>query len=216
MITPIGGHIMLAIWRSGITGCNILRIALCCLLRNYQTPKTITLDACWSRQMDDGKKNILFPSRHHPCEPELDWGARGVKRGARRLLGGWARGGWAPTPPDMGRGGYADPGRGGERDEGSGGCGRGDLRSSDHVDPFHNPDLGFSSFQAPSPPGTGSSSFQALPPPGTVGSSTLYMPISTVSSSDTDEHDDEQTDVMTPAQQLGFGHRVGKNTTRVL
>ncbi|KAI5671518.1 hypothetical protein M9H77_11882 [Catharanthus roseus] len=67
----------------------------------------------------------------------------------------------------------------------------------------------FSLFQAPPPPGTGSSSFQAPPPPGTVGSSTPYMPVSTASSSDTDEND-EWTDVVTPAHQLGFGHRVGK------
>ncbi|KAI5672367.1 hypothetical protein M9H77_12731 [Catharanthus roseus] len=149
------------------------------------------------------------------------------KDGARRLPGGRACGGQAPAPPYMGRGGHADPGRGGERDEGSRGYGRGDLGSSYHVNPFDSPNLGisslvwspdpsglgFSSFQRPPPPstgsssfqappypGTGSSSFQAPPPPGMVSSSTLHMPISTTSSSDSDEHDDEQTDVVTPAQ----------------
>ncbi|KAI5648603.1 hypothetical protein M9H77_34608 [Catharanthus roseus] len=70
-----------------------------------------------------------------------------------------------------------------------------------------------SSFQAPLPPGTMTSSFQAPPPPGTMGSSTPHMPISYASSSDSDEHDDKRTDDVTPAQQLGFGHRVGKKTT---
>ncbi|KAI5667504.1 hypothetical protein M9H77_17357 [Catharanthus roseus] len=64
--------------------------------------------------------------------------------------------------------------------------------------------LGFSSFQAPPSPGTVSSSFQAHPTSGTVGSSTPHMPIYNASSSDSDE----RTDDATPAQQLGFGHRV--------
>ncbi|KAI5678599.1 hypothetical protein M9H77_09549 [Catharanthus roseus] len=84
------------------------------------------------------------------------------------------------------------------------------------------PDLGFSLFQSPHPPSIGSSSFQASlaprtesssfhvpPPPYTVGSFIQHMPISTASSSDSDEHDDEPMDMVTPAQQLGFGHRVG-------
>ncbi|KAI5671710.1 hypothetical protein M9H77_12074 [Catharanthus roseus] len=75
------------------------------------------------------------------------------------------------------------------------------------------PDMGRGG-HAPPPLGTGSSSFQAAPPPGTVGSSTPHMPISITSSSDTDEHNDERTDEVTPVQQLGFGHRVGKKTTR--
>ncbi|KAI5649501.1 hypothetical protein M9H77_35506 [Catharanthus roseus] len=167
------------------------------------------------------------PSRRHPWEPILDRGARGVERGALRLPGGGARGDRAPAPPNMGRGGHADPGDGGERGEGSGRCRRGDLGSSYHVEPFDSLDIGFSSFQSshplglgfslfqgPSPPGTGSSSFQAPPPPGTVSSSTPHMPISTSSSSDSDEYDDKQTDVVTPAQQLRFRHRVRKKTTR--
>ncbi|KAI5657434.1 hypothetical protein M9H77_26227 [Catharanthus roseus] len=43
-----------------------------------------------------------------------------------------------------------------------------------------------------------------------VVSSTSHMPISYASSSDSDE----QTDDATPALQLGFGNRVGKNTIR--
>ncbi|KAI5662476.1 hypothetical protein M9H77_21799 [Catharanthus roseus] len=54
----------------------------------------------------------------------------------------------------------------------------------------------------------------APPSPGVVGSSMPHMPISDVSSSDSYEHDDERTDDITPAQQLGFGHRVGKKTSR--
>ncbi|KAI5667050.1 hypothetical protein M9H77_16903 [Catharanthus roseus] len=128
--------------------------------------------------------------------------------------------------------------------EGFGGRGLGDLGSSYQVEPFDSPNLDmsssslgltqptqshppksyvppppglvFSSFQSPHPPGIESSSFHAPPPPHTVGSSTPHMPISTASSSDLDEHDDEPTDIVTPAQQLGFGHRVGKKTTRFM
>ncbi|KAI5675444.1 hypothetical protein M9H77_06394 [Catharanthus roseus] len=78
----------------------------------------------------------------------------------------------------------------------------------------HPPGIGSYSFQAPLAPRTGSSSFQASPPPHTVGSSTPHMPISITSLSDLDAHDDEPTDVVTLSQQLGFGHRVGKKTTR--
>ncbi|KAI5658636.1 hypothetical protein M9H77_27429 [Catharanthus roseus] len=77
----------------------------------------------------------------------------------------------------------------------------------------HPSGLGFSSFQVPPPLGIVSSSFQAPPHPGTVGSSIPHMPISYASSSDSDEHDDERSDDVTPARQLGFGHRVGKKTT---
>ncbi|KAI5661816.1 hypothetical protein M9H77_21139 [Catharanthus roseus] len=175
-------------------------------------------------------------------KPVPDRGARGVKRGPCRLPSGGAREGRAPAPPDIGRGGHADPGRGRERSEASGERGRGDLGSSYRVNPFDSPnlgfwsfqsphpsDLGFSSFQGPSPPGTGSFSFQALAPPstgsssfqaplppGTVSSSIPHMPISIASSSDSDEHDNEQTDVVTLAQQLGFGHRVRKKTTKFM
>ncbi|KAI5662777.1 hypothetical protein M9H77_22100 [Catharanthus roseus] len=61
--------------------------------------------------------------------PVPDWGARGVKRGTRRLPGHGARDGHS----------YADPGHEVERCEGSGG-GRPPL------DPFDNLDLDMSSF----------------------------------------------------------------------
>ncbi|KAI5682631.1 hypothetical protein M9H77_03859 [Catharanthus roseus] len=196
---------------------------------------------CTPSQDDIQKTFRVQPSRHRPRKPISDRGARGVKRGARRLPGGRAREGRPPAPPDLGRG-HADPGRGGEMGEGSGGRGLGDLGSSYQVEPFDSPNLampsfslglmlptqshpptsyappppglGFSSFQSPHPPGIRSSSFQAPNPPYTIGSSTQHMPILTTSSSDSDEHDDEPKHVVTPAQQLGFGHRVGKKTTR--
>ncbi|KAI5673582.1 hypothetical protein M9H77_13946 [Catharanthus roseus] len=59
--------------------------------------------------------------------------------------------------------------------------------------------LGFSLFRAPSPPGTASSS-------------TPHQLISQASSSD----DKEQTDDTDDVQHLGFGHRVGKKTTRFM
>ncbi|KAI5653565.1 hypothetical protein M9H77_30752 [Catharanthus roseus] len=94
---------------------------------------------------------------------------------------------YAPSPPSLGFSSFRSP---------------------------YPPGLWFSSFQAPHPPGTESSSFQAPPPPGLgLGSSTPHMPISHAASSDSDEHDDERMDDLTPAQQLGFGHRIGKRTT---
>ncbi|KAI5667649.1 hypothetical protein M9H77_17502 [Catharanthus roseus] len=206
MITYIGGRSMLAMWRSSISGGSILGMALCCQLRIYQTLGTITLDGigisfCLARQTDD-----VQPSCCRPWEPVPDCGACVVKKGARKLPCGRERGSSVPVPPLSGRRGHIDPGRGGDRVEGSGGRGRRDLGSSDH---------GFSSFQAP-PRGLGFSSFQAPPPLGTVGSSTLHMSISYASSFNSDEHDDEWTNDVKLALQLGFGHRFGKKTTRVL
>ncbi|KAI5666367.1 hypothetical protein M9H77_16220 [Catharanthus roseus] len=131
--------------------------------------------SCTPSQHDIQQTFLVQPS--HPWELVSDRGVRGVKRGARRLPSSGARGGRAPVPPDMSRGGHAELGRGGERGEGSGECGHGGFGSSYHVDPFDSLDLGIPSFSL-------------------------------------DEHDDEQTDVVTPAQQLGFGHCVGKKTTR--
>ncbi|KAI5672591.1 hypothetical protein M9H77_12955 [Catharanthus roseus] len=173
------------------------------------------------------------PSRRHPREPIPDRGARGLKRGAHKLPGGGARGGQPPAPPNLGRG-HADPGRGGGMGEGFGGYGLGDLGCSYQVEPFNSPNLGTPSFflglmpptqsrPSPHPPSIGSSlfqaplalrigssSFQAPPPPYTIGSSTQHMPISKTSSSDSDEHDDEPTNVVTLAQQLRFGNLVGR------
>ncbi|KAI5641601.1 hypothetical protein M9H77_07584 [Catharanthus roseus] len=59
------------------------------------------------------------PSRRRPREPLPDRGARGVKRGARRLPGRGARDGHPPIPPFPGKLGHADPGHEVERDEGS-------------------------------------------------------------------------------------------------
>ncbi|KAI5675983.1 hypothetical protein M9H77_06933 [Catharanthus roseus] len=67
---------------------------------------------------------------------------------------------------------------------------------------------------APPCPSTVGLSFDAPLPPGTAGSSIPYMPIFRVSSFDSEEHGDEPTDDVTPAQQLGFRHRIGKKTTR--
>ncbi|KAI5656652.1 hypothetical protein M9H77_25445 [Catharanthus roseus] len=160
-----------------------------------------------------------------PREPVSDLGARGVKRGARRLLGCRARGGCTPVPPHQG---WMRTCRL-----------RTWRRESPNLDfptfnlgltppaQSHPGGLGISyapppsgilgsSIQAPPPPGLGFSSFQAPlplsiePPPGTVGSSTLHMPISYASSSDSDE----RTDDVTPKQQLGFDHHDGKKTTR--
>ncbi|KAI5677801.1 hypothetical protein M9H77_08751 [Catharanthus roseus] len=139
-------------------------------------------------------------------------GGREVKRGTRRLPGGRACGGRPLVPSDFGRG-HADLGRRREMGEGSGGRGLGDLSFSYQVKPFDSLDLGLPSFSLGLMPPI-YSSFQASPPPYTVGSSTQRMPISTASSSDSDKHDDAPTDVVTPAQQLGFGHHVGKKTTR--
>ncbi|KAI5681171.1 hypothetical protein M9H77_02398 [Catharanthus roseus] len=166
---------------------------------------------------------LVQPLRRRPQEPIPDRGDRGVKRGAHRLLGGGAHGGRPSAPPDPSKG-HVDPGRGGEICEGSRRRGLGDLGSSYQIEPFNSPNLDMLSFSlsltqptkshlptsyAPPPPGLGSS-FQAPPPLHMVGSSIPHMPMSTASSSDSDEHDDEPTDVVTPAQQLGFGHHVGR------
>ncbi|KAI5682937.1 hypothetical protein M9H77_04165 [Catharanthus roseus] len=153
-------------------------------------------------------------SRCHPREPVPDWGARGVKRGARRLPSGGAHGGRPPAPPDLGRG-HTDPGRGGEMGEGSVGRGLGDLGSSYQVELFDSLSHPPTSY-VPPPPGLGISSFQSPHPLG-IGSSSFQAPLAqriVTSSSDSDKHNDEPTNVVTPEQQLGFGHRAVKKTIR--
>ncbi|KAI5680679.1 hypothetical protein M9H77_01906 [Catharanthus roseus] len=161
--------------------------------------------------IDISSTAIASPS----SEPVPDRGARGVKRGAHRLPGGGARRSRPPAPLDLGRG-HADPSHGEEMGEGSGGRGLGDLRSSYQVELFDSLDLGIPSFSLGLTPPTQSHPpiSYAPPAPYTVGSSIQHMPIFIASSSDSDEHDDEPTDMVTSAQQLGFGHRVGKKTTR--
>ncbi|KAI5672856.1 hypothetical protein M9H77_13220 [Catharanthus roseus] len=51
-------------------------------------------------------------------------------------------------------------------------------------------------------------SFGAPPPSSTAGSAIPLMPISYAFSSDSDKHDDERTDNVTPPWKLGFGHRI--------
>ncbi|KAI5663422.1 hypothetical protein M9H77_22745 [Catharanthus roseus] len=65
---------------------------------------------CTPSQHDIQQTFPVQLSRRRPQEPVTDRGARGVKRGARRLPSGGTRGGRPPTPPDLGRG-DADPGR---------------------------------------------------------------------------------------------------------
>ncbi|KAI5683297.1 hypothetical protein M9H77_04525 [Catharanthus roseus] len=72
------------------------------------------------------------------------------------------------------------------------------------------PGLGFTLFQSPAGTSLGFSSFRTPPPPGTTGSSILHQLISQTFSSDEEERTDDTDDV----QHLGFGHRIGKKTTR--
>ncbi|KAI5673900.1 hypothetical protein M9H77_14264 [Catharanthus roseus] len=81
------------------------------------------------------------PSRRHPQEHVPDWGALGVKRGARRQPGRGAGDGRPPVPPfhrhvEM------------ERSEGSGQVERGEGSGGGHplVDPFDSPNLDMPSF----------------------------------------------------------------------
>ncbi|KAI5659576.1 hypothetical protein M9H77_28369 [Catharanthus roseus] len=114
------------------------------------------------------------------------------------------------------------------RGGGSGGPGHGNLGFDVPSDPFHSLDLDAPTFSLdltplaqshPSgssisyvpPPSTGGISY-APPPPGTLGLSVLHMPIFYASCSDSNE----LTDNVTPAQQLGFGHHIGKKTTRFM
>ncbi|KAI5682092.1 hypothetical protein M9H77_03320 [Catharanthus roseus] len=156
---------------------------------------------CTTSQHNIQQTFLVQPSRRRPQEPVPDRGARGVKRGARRLPGGGARGGRSLAPPDLGRG-HINPGRGGEMGEAYGGRELRDLGSSYQVEPFDSLDLGMPSFTLGlMPPTQSHPPISYAPPPSyAVGSSTQYMPISTTSSSDSDEHDDETTDVVTPAQ----------------
>ncbi|KAI5678333.1 hypothetical protein M9H77_09283 [Catharanthus roseus] len=153
----------------------------------------------------------------------------------RRQPGRGAGGGRPPVPPFPRRHEHVDPGHVEvERGERFGG-------GQQAGDPFYSPNLGISSFslcltppsqslpsgsgtmQMPPPPGLGFAPFQsphstpfgfsgfrAPSPSGTAGSSTPHQPISQASSSD----EEERMDDMDIVQHLGFGHLVGKKTTR--
>ncbi|KAI5682971.1 hypothetical protein M9H77_04199 [Catharanthus roseus] len=161
------------------------------------------------------------PSCRRPQEPIPKRGARGVKRGAR----------------------HADSVHGGEIGGGSGGRGHGDPGSNVPGDTFDNlgldvptfslgltpPTLSYPSGSGTSyapPPSTSGTSyappplgavgfrFDAPPPSSTTGLSVPHIPISHASSTDSNEEADEPMDDVTPAQQLGFRHRVSKKMTR--
>ncbi|KAI5649060.1 hypothetical protein M9H77_35065 [Catharanthus roseus] len=74
-----------------------------------------------------------------------------------------------------------------------------------------SPGSGFASFQSLHSTSFGFFEFHAPLPPGTVGSSRQHQPISQASSSDEEERKDD----MDVVQYYGFGHRVGKKTTRL-
>ncbi|KAI5668463.1 hypothetical protein M9H77_18316 [Catharanthus roseus] len=179
----------------------------------------------------------------HPQEYVLEHGARGVKRGTRKLPGGGAHGGCASAPPYPGGRGREDLGDGGEKGGGSGGWGRGDAPKfslglapvalsypsgvcTSHVppDPFDSPDASYiqpppsvgDTSYAPSPPSAVVLSFDAPLPSSITGSSVPHIPISRASSFDSNEYGDEPADDVKPAQQLGFGHRVGKRLLDLL
>ncbi|KAI5676387.1 hypothetical protein M9H77_07337 [Catharanthus roseus] len=186
------------------------------------------------------RRMMTFPvksSCRRPTEHVLDRGARGVKRGACRQPGHGAGAGRPPVPPVLHRHEHVVPRHVEvERGEISGG-------GQPTVDPFDSPNLdipsfslgltpasksltsGFGSSQTPPPPSLGFASFQAshstsfgfsgfrgTPPPGKADVSTQHQPISQASSSD----EEERADDMDSVQHYGFGHRVGKKTTRFM
>ncbi|KAI5662004.1 hypothetical protein M9H77_21327 [Catharanthus roseus] len=148
---------------------------------------------CTPSQHDIQQTFHVQPLRRRPRDHMSDRGARGVKRGACRQPSHEAGGGCPPVPPVPQRHEHVDPG---------------------HVEVERDapppPDLGFASFQTPHSTSFGFFGFRAPPPLGTAGSSTPHQPISLASSSD----EEEQADDMDGVQHYGFGHRVGKKTTR--
>ncbi|KAI5652290.1 hypothetical protein M9H77_29477 [Catharanthus roseus] len=166
------------------------------------------------------------PSHRRPREHVLDWGACGVKRGARKQLGCGAGGRRPPIPHFQGRQGYVEV----ERGEGSGvvdpfDCLNLDIPSFSFglTPPSQSllggsgtlqmplpPGLGLAPFHSPHPTSFGFFGFRAPLPPGTAGSSTPHHPISQASSS----NEEEWTNDTNVVQHLGFRHRVGKKTTR--
>ncbi|KAI5654986.1 hypothetical protein M9H77_32173 [Catharanthus roseus] len=212
MITHIGRLNMLAIWYRNITRVYI---------SNPATRDTRTIGYQPVEEVDDMATRMLegplssltqfvsFAKKVQTiicrCMSVLERGARGIKRGPCRLPGGKACGGHVPTPPHLGVREHADPRHGGERGEGFGGRGCGDLGSYDHGDPFDSPELDFPTFSLGltliAQPHLGGSGTSYAPPPLGIVSSSYQTPPPPV----VDEH--ELTDDVTPAQQLGFGHR---------
>ncbi|KAI5648153.1 hypothetical protein M9H77_34158 [Catharanthus roseus] len=90
---------------------------------------------CTLSQHDIQQTFPVQPSRRCPREHVPDWGARGVKRGARRQLGRGAGGGCPPIPAFPDKHEHADPGHVEvERGEGSGG-------GQPTIDPFDSPNF---------------------------------------------------------------------------
>ncbi|KAI5662195.1 hypothetical protein M9H77_21518 [Catharanthus roseus] len=162
---------------------------------------------CTPSQHDIQQMFHVQPSRRRPREHVLELVARGVKRGAHRQPGHGAGGRHPPVPPFPHRHEHVDPGHVEvERGEGSGG-------GQPTVDPFDSPNLDIPSFSLSLTPASqsllsGFGTSQMPPPP--AGSSTPHQPISQASSSD----EKERADDMDGVQHYGFGHRVGKKTTR--
>ncbi|KAI5677024.1 hypothetical protein M9H77_07974 [Catharanthus roseus] len=178
---------------------------------------------------------IVQPLRRRPWEPVLERDARGVKRsavdclvvGPMEDLSLYIRVGEDMQTQDMEERKVDDLEDGDMEIQGF------DVPG----DPFDSPDLDAPTFSLglmplaqSHPSGSGTSyvpprvqeihhmhiylrcaigcSFEAPPLLSTTDSSVPHMPISCASSSNSDEHDDEPTNDVIPAQQLGFGHRI--------
>ncbi|KAI5671550.1 hypothetical protein M9H77_11914 [Catharanthus roseus] len=121
----------------------------------------VLFDLWWAEQIF-----TVHSSHRHPWKlvPELD--ARRVKKDARRLPYGGARG-RTPAPPYPGEWGHTDPRHGGERGGGSGRRGRGDPGSDVPPDPLDSPDLDTWTF---------SLGLTLFAPSNLSGASTSYVP----------------------------------------
>ncbi|KAI5667569.1 hypothetical protein M9H77_17422 [Catharanthus roseus] len=154
---------------------------------------------CTPSQHDIQQTFSVQLSLRRPREHVLDRGARGVKRVARRQPDCGVGGGRPPVPPIPHSLGLTQASQ--SLPSGFG--------TSQTPPP---PGLGFDSFQAPHFTSFEFLGFRAPPLPGTAGSSTPHQPVSQASSSD----EEERADDMDVVQHYGFGHRVGKKTTRFM
>ncbi|KAI5649248.1 hypothetical protein M9H77_35253 [Catharanthus roseus] len=166
---------------------------------------------CRRLSRDAWSLSVMFPiqpSRHRPQEHVPDQGARRIKRGACRQPGREAGSGHPPVLSVPHRHEHFDPEHVEvERGERSRGGQPTWIRDIADASPSR---LGFASFQAPHSTSFGFFGFCAPPPLGTVGSSTPHQPILQASLSD----EEERADDIDSVQHYGFGHRVGKKTTR--